>query len=381
MPASALVAVLCVRLLDESATFLPSGTLESFRADLGLSYTKAGTVLAMLAPGALVGGVFAAAADRHSRRVIAAGGAFGVAASLALFAAGGSFGLLALAAFVMGVASTAMVEATEVALVDLAGDDLRPYLARSNLLATVGDLLGPALIGGVAVAGLSWRAAFALGSVLVAVYGLALAAAPLPPPAPPAGDEATTARRVLLAVVRDPAVWVVGLIGVVIGVFDEPLYGFVIALLDHDRGASAGVATLVAVVGLSGGLVSYTVLARRLEAVADHRLLLGSAAAMAAGALVVAVVPLLPVAAVAVFVVTVGLSLAWLALQHRTLTLRPGQVGTTNAVLAAIELAGFWIPSAIGAVADRVGLAAAVAAFAALGAVLVALTYADGRRS
>ena len=368
-----------MRLLDESATFVPYGTLESFRADLGLTYTQAGTVLAMVAPGALLGAVFAAAADRHSRRVIASGGAFAVAASLALFAVGRSFGLLAVAAFVMGAASTAMVEAAEVALVDLAGDDLRPLLARSNLLATVGDLLGPALVGAVAVVGLSWRAAFALGSLLVALYGLVLGAVPLPPPAP-AGDEAPTARRVLLAVLRDPAVWVVGLIGLVIGVFDEPLYGFVIALLEHDRGASPGVATLVAVVGLSGGLLSYTVLARRLQAVPDHRLLLGSAAAMAVGALVVAVAPLLPVVAVAAFVVAVGLNLAWLALQHRSLTLRPGQVGTTSAVLAAIELGGFWIPSAIGAVADRAGLGPAVGAFAVLGAVLVALVWADGHR-
>ena len=74
-------------------------------------------MLAAIAPGALVGGVFAYAADRASRRLIAGGGAFGFALSLALFAGARSFGALVVAGFVMGLASTAMVDGAEVALV------------------------------------------------------------------------------------------------------------------------------------------------------------------------------------------------------------------------------------------------------------------------
>lgn len=48
----------------------------------------------------------------------------------------------------------------------------------------------------------------------------------------------------------------------------------------------------------------------------------------------------------------------------RSLTLRPGQVGTTQAVLATIEFTGFWIPTAIGAIADHAGLSRAVGAYA-----------------
>jgi len=81
--------------VDETAWFLPSGTLEQFRADLGLTYAEAGTVLALAAPGAIVGSVFSAAADHRSRRLIAAGGALGFGVALAAFAAGGSFAELA----------------------------------------------------------------------------------------------------------------------------------------------------------------------------------------------------------------------------------------------------------------------------------------------
>lgn len=374
--------MLLARLADESAIFLPFGSLEPFRADLGLTYAQAGAVLAAIAPGALAGGVFAAAADRYSRRVISAGGAFGFAIALAMFAVGGSFAVLAAAAFLMGMASTAMVDGAEVALVDLAGEDLRPFLARSNLLATVGDLLGPALLAGAVVVGLSWRAAFGVGAVLMTVYALALSGAPLPPPTRVAEGDGEDGRRPgLVAVLRDPAVWVMGVIGLLMVPFDEPLVGFTVALLEQDRGASPAVATVVAFAGITGGVLAFAVLARRFEGVDDHRLLTWSVAVMAAGAVTIAVVPVLAVVAVAGLVTAIGLSLAWLAMQHRSLLLRPGQVGTTNAVLGAIESTGAWLPMAIGALADRAGLTWAVGSFGVVGGFLVALSWWDGRRA
>ena len=379
-PVSAVAALLLVRLADESAVFIPFGTLEAFRADLGLTYAQAGTVLAAIAPGALVGGVFAYAADRCSRRLIAGGGAFGFALSLAMFAGGRSFAVLVVAGFVMGLASTAMVDGAEVALVELAGDDLRRYLARSNLLATAGDLLGPALIAAVVVAGLSWRVAFAVGAVLMALYGVALSTAPLPPPAANGGDGDDRGRPGLGDVLRDPAVWAIGLIGLLMTPFDEALVGFTIALLEQERGASGPTATVVAIVGVIGGVLAFTVLARRFEEVDDDRLLLRSMWLMSVAAVAIAVVPVLALVAVAGLLVSVGLSLGWLAVQHRSLTLRPGQVGTTKAVLNAIEFTGFWIPVAIGAIADRAGLTVAVGSYGLLGGAIVALAWWTGRR-
>lgn len=365
--------------------FLPFGALESFRDDLGLTYAQAGMVLAAIAPGALVGGVFSAASDHYSRRVISAGGAFGFALALAMFAAGGSFAVLVAGGFLMGMASTAMVDAAEVALVDIAGDDLKRYLARSNLLATFGDLLGPALLGGAVLFGLSWRAAFGVGAGLMTVYALLLAGAPLPPPRRHEhdGDEENGGLRRpgVMNVLRDPAVWVLGLIGLLMVPFDEPLVGFTIALLQEERGASAGVALMVAFVGIIGGVLAFTVLAKRFEDTDDHHLLMGSVCAMTAGAVVIAVVPVLAVVAVAGLVSAIGLSLAWLAMQHRTIMLRPGQVGTTNAVLGAIESSGSYLPIGIGVIADGAGLSWAVGSFAIVGAAMLALSWWSARRS
>ncbi|MDQ3897706.1 MAG: hypothetical protein M3326_10790, partial [Actinomycetota bacterium] len=86
-----MATVLFVRLADEAAFFLPAAALESFKTDLGLTYAQAGTVLALIPPGAVAGTVFAIAADRVSRRAIASAGAFAFAAGMAAFASGASF--------------------------------------------------------------------------------------------------------------------------------------------------------------------------------------------------------------------------------------------------------------------------------------------------
>ena len=372
--------------VDETAWFLPSGTLESFRADLGLTYAQAGTVLALVGPGALLGTVFAAMADRYSRRVIASGGAFAFAACMAAFAAGGSFLVLALASLAMGAAATAMVDGCEVALVDMVGEDeLRPALARWNLFGVFGDLAGPALVAGAAFAGFSWRASFWVVTALLLAYGAALAASPLPAPSSAKAaeeedeDEKRGSFRTMLAVARDRRVWIIGGIGLLSGPFDETLLGFTIALLETKRGASAGAATLVALIGLCGGLVAYTGLAKRFEAVPENRLLVWASAAMTVGVVGIAVLPWTPLVALAAFTTNVALSLAWLAIQHRTLSLRPGQVGTTKAVLAVIEFPDFLLPIAIGAVADQSGLVAAIGLYSVLGAGLVSLALASAR--
>lgn len=378
---SALVAILLVRLVDESATFLPSAALESFRADLGLSYAQAGAVLALIAPGSVAGSLFSVAADRVSRRLITAGGALGFGLCLAVFAAGESFAVLAAAAFLIGVSATAMVDAAEIALVDLVGEaDLRAYLARSNLLATIGDVLGPVVVAGVAVVGLSWRVTFWIGAVLLSAYGAALALSPIPPPSlPPADRPRASPVRTVLAVARDRRVWLVGAISMLMGPFDEPLLGFTIALLEQERQASAAAATVVAVVGVSGGVVAFAVLARRFAAVPESTLLVAAAFTMTVGATAIAVVPLVAMVAVATFVAAIGLNLAWLALQHRTLTLRPGEVGATTAVISTIEVVGFLVPVAIGAVADRTSLSVAIGCYGVLGLALTGLAMAARR--
>ena len=82
----------------------------------------------------------------------------------------------------MGFAGDAMVRATDVALVDVAGDRIELAVARATLLGTIGDLAGPALLAVCLTTGLGWRAAFVAAGLGMAGYGLLLASQPLPAP-------------------------------------------------------------------------------------------------------------------------------------------------------------------------------------------------------
>src|SRR5262249_49154380 len=154
------------------------------RADLGLSYAQAGVLLALLPAGGVLGVALMAAADFVSRRLVGAGGAFVFALCLLAFATSRSFAALAMAAFVWGAARHAFVPSPQLRLSDLAGDELDATLARTNLLGSLGQSLGPLSLALAAVGGFGWRPVFAVGGVLMLAYAARLAAQTLPPPRP-----------------------------------------------------------------------------------------------------------------------------------------------------------------------------------------------------
>ena len=364
-------ALLLVRFFDELASFMPTGTLESFRDDLDLSYAQAGAALTAIAPGALVGNVAAIAADFASRRLIIVLGALGYAGSMLTFAVAESFPVLLAAGFLVGVASTAMVDVSEVALADVAGARLRVLLARGNLLAYVGDLLGPVILFAVVASGSSWRVAFGIVAVILVGYAALLATHPLPAAAPE--PDAPRAMGTIVQVLRDPRVWVLALLAILLNPLDETVFAFGIALLEEERGLTASFAALSVGVANIGGIAAL-LLAPKLEGHDDDRILVtcgvGLAVSTAGFVLLpgwLAVPPLLGVGA--------GVAIAWTVLQHRELTLRPGQAGTTGAAISTISSLEYLAPIAIGALVDRVGLEGGMAVFIALPVGFAALAY------
>ena len=101
---------------------------------------------------------------------------------------------------------------------------------------------------------------------------------------------------------------------------------------------------------------------------------------LGASALVVAVVPAVPLVVLAAAVEGAALTVGWLALQHRTLTLRPGQPGATKAAVSAFEMTGFALPVAFAAAADTLGIRIGLALFAVPAFGLVALAGGLGDR-
>ena len=370
-----LVALLSVRLADESAGFLIPGSFESFRSELHLSYAQAATILAAGAPGAIVGNGFSIAADYFSRRVIAAGGAFWFAAAVAVFATTSSYPVLVGASFVIGVAASAMVDASELALVDVSGDDLPRMLGASNFLGSLGDLAGPVLIIAAAWLGFGWQAPFLLAAVLMAAYGVWLAMSPLPPPPP--HEDRQAPHRAVASIVRDRRVWTLGLMAMLLSPLDEPFLAFLIAHLQRTGGLSRSLATAIAMLTIVGALLGALEQAGRAPPTPP---LLRPALLVAGAVTSIALAPSVVLVLPGALVFGYGIIGFWTALQSRVLLLRPGHAGTVSAVVSTIEFAGFVIPIGIGIVVDAHGLRAGIACYAVLAVALAAFVLLDRAR-
>jgi MFS family permease len=371
------VSLLLAGFVDETVAFLPFGALEPLRRDLDLSYAQGAALLALYPGIGVAGGVFGVLADRHSRRLIAAGGALGYAAGLLLFAAGTNFPMLVAAIALMGFAGDAMVRATDVALVDVAGDRIELAVARGTLLGTVGDLAGPALLAGCLATGLGWRAAFVAAGLGMAGYGLLLASQPLPGPSQSsraASEAGAQPRGEVVAVLRDRRVFRLGLLAALVDVFDEPFLAFAIAYLVTTRGLAPGVAALTAGVGLAGGVAAaaWASRAERSEITpsAVATLLVGGV-----GAIVLGTHPV--VAALGAAGVGAAVNLAWISLEARVLTLRPGQAGTTSAVVSAVAQVAILVPLGAGVVADGAGVTTALLLYLAMAVVFAVVNSRD----
>jgi predicted MFS family arabinose efflux permease len=253
----------------------------------------------------------------------------------------------------------------------VAGDDTSAQISRSFVFGAAGELLGPLLLIGVAAAGFGWRNAFGVAAALTAVYAVWLATYRLPAPRPHGDDESP--RGGLAKILRDPQVWYLGGLALVLGTLDEEFVAFLIAYLRSDRGVSVELATSLAFVAALGSLVGFVSTSRR--GYRPHRRSLRDHAIWMLGAGLVALAsPSLVLTAVAVLVFGVAVARYWIALKTRIVDLHPERRGTVGAVITTIEFSGFVLPLVCGSIADGFGVRAGFAStvgFAALSLLLV----------
>ena len=370
-----MASLLVVRLFDEWFSFLPAGSLEPLRRDLDLTYAQLSSLLILMTAGGLVGGLFAIAADRVSRRVQASLGALGYGISLACWGLGEEVWILGAGAVLLGLSSDALLSACEVALVDLAGDDLVAVLAPGNLGAEIGDLLGPLLLAAAAGLGWSWRAPFIFGAVAFVVYAAVLAAQPLPRPRadPDRGSPASD----VWACLRDRRVWRLSVVSLLFDTMDEPFLGFAIAFLEVDRGQSHGVAVLVGASVLMGGMLGAAALTLGVGGRTGRAgPSVGAAMMLVFSVLGIIIAPTIPLQIVFGLVGGAASVAFWTRLQAGILGLRPGQPGTTAAVVGYLSLPGALCPLAAAAAADRFGLRAALGVYLLVAVALTVVTAA-----
>ncbi|MGH9024862.1 MAG: MFS transporter [Acidimicrobiia bacterium] len=376
IPPGLLAALLLVDFTDEwCSTLLPVAT-PAIRADLGLSYAEAGLLLGLIFGGGIVGGVATAAADFVSRRALAGAGAVVYGLCMLAFGFSDEFVVLAISAFIWGAASDAFVHGAELALADLAGDDLEPTLATVNFLGAFGTVLAPIVLSVSFVTGASWRVPFVAGGVLAIGYGVVLASLSLPRPQGD-GDEHTPL-RVVRAVLRDPLVRRLAFVELISESLDLAFLGFMAVYLEQARGFSSAAASALLAVVLGGTVVGFAfVAAARLRpGVGTLR-----PAALVEAVAILGIIVLPGWFGVALGGLVFGISGAfwWVAFQAAVLRARPTQTGTTWAVVSYLSLPALLAAPAAGYLADRYGVGAAMALFPTLAAVAVLAAPGPGR--
>jgi predicted MFS family arabinose efflux permease len=379
-------AALSVRLIDEWWSYLPGGIIEDLRSDLGVSYSEAGSLIAIAVLSGLVGGPLGALADVADRRLVAVTGSALQTLGLILFATGSSFPILALGVLLLGAAGDLVIRPLEAALAEsLSDDELERSLGRQHVLSFVGDFLGPALLTLGAVTWIGWRGAFWITAGAVACYTVFLLTISFPAPARTAHGE-TSNRSGFRDLLRRKDVLRLVVLDVLLFPLDEPIAAFAVAAVAIDR---SSIAQVIAFGYVLGGLLSSAIVGRRgLDRFAQYgggpSLVIGSLGVVAAiaatefGSLDATVAGI--GAAIAMVIVGVGMGFTWADLHHQQLTVVPGRSASVASIVGTLSSVGALWPTLAGWVSDQGSITAALSLFA-VAAVALSFALHKGNRS
>lgn len=355
--------LLAVEFLDEVVFGVREAAWPLIRDDLRLSYTQVGLILSVPPlVGHLVEPALGILGDVWHRRALVLGGGVAFAAGTLLVGLSTSFWLLLAASILSNPASGAFVGLSQATLMDAAPARREQNMARWALAGSVGNSVGPAAVGACVWAGVSWRWGFLLAGALML---LAVAAAWRHRFETPAGTAGVRTRAALaeglrgaLSALRRRAVlrWLVLL---QLGDFTyDILRGFLALYFVDVVGAGEwGGALAVAAwtwVGLAGDFAVVPLLER----------VRGLSYLRVSTAVVLVLFPSMLLArGFALKLVLLGLlglaNAGWYAIiKARLYGELPGQSGTVAMTLGNVfGLAGSLVPLALGAYAERYGLA------------------------
>jgi MFS transporter, FSR family, fosmidomycin resistance protein len=375
--AAVLAAALAVELVDELADGVKAAALPLIRRDLALSYGQIGLLASVpLLLGSLLElplGVLAGHGRRRRAAVLLGGAVFIL--SLAGAAVARSFAGLLIAFVVFFPASGAFVTLTQSGLMDADPARREQHMARWELAGSAGSVAGPALLIAVLAAGGDWRSAYLVLALAAAAAWLGAARNP-PQPAPadgrrdrpgnvaaPPPDQPralAAARRALAApVLRWLALLQVS--DLLLDVFTGFLALYLVAVVH----ATPAQAALGVAIRLGAGLAGDAALIRTLRHGGGLRLLRASAAAAAVAFPGFLLVPGLWPKLMLLACVSVITAPWYPVLQAQLYASLPDQSGVVVSLSSAAGLLGGAAPLAVGFLAQRFGLAWALAGLAA----------------
>jgi MFS transporter, FSR family, fosmidomycin resistance protein len=362
-----LAAALAVELVDELVDGTKSAALPLIRESLGLSYGQVGLLASVpLLLGSLLElplGVLAGHGRRRRVAVLAGGVVFILA--LAAAAAARSFAVLLTAFVIFFPASGAFVSLTQSGLMDADPGRRERHMARWELAGSAGSVAGPFLLIAVLAAGGGWRSAF--GVLALAATVAWLAAAWNPPAAadgPLAGPGTAAATRRVLAALRRPGVARCLVLLQACDLLLDVLTGFVALYLVDVVHATPGQAALGVAIRLGAGLAGDAAVVWALRWAGGLSLLRVGAAAAALLYPGFLLVPGIGLKLLLLGALSFATAPWYPLLQARLYASLPDSSGIAVSLSSAAGLLGGVGPLAVGLLAQRFGLAWALAGLA-----------------
>jgi MFS family permease len=352
-------------LLDELASGAP--TISAPDIQRAFTLTHASTTLVIFVVPAIVGFIVDPfvflASDRYPRKWFVGGG-LGVMA-IASFAAAlaPNTAVLAGAIACWYVASGAASSVAQATLVDRDPAQGARTMTRWTLFAAIGDLVAPLALGGLAAAGLSWRASFVLVGIALSIWCIAVTAARFPETRSAHDDEPERPPllQALRVALRD-RVLVLWLLGVALcDLLDEILVVFASLHVRIELGASPAWQSAILTSLVVGGIVGLAVLDRLLTRYSDTKLLVWCCITCAVTYAAWLASPSLLVSAILMFPVGATSATLYPLATARAYARCPGRSGVVLAASNLFTPFGLMLPWLLGMVADRTGTLVALA--------------------
>jgi FSR family fosmidomycin resistance protein-like MFS transporter len=333
------------------------------RTDLDLSYVELGILLSLPSVfGSALEPFLALLGQAGHRRTLMRAGGVGLATATAIAALSDGYLALMCALLLASPASGMFVGLAQTVLMDTDPSRHEQNMARWGLAGSLGMVAGPATLGAALWLGFGWRAALGILTLITvplvaAAWRMPIAEIAVRDPSTPTLRDA--ARDALAALRKRPVLRWLTLLQCADLMLDV-LHGLLaLYFLDVARASGAGVAVALALwtgVGLMGDALAVWVL----ERVPGTRYLRATAAALLVfypGFLLLDA----PAAKLFMLGAIALLNSGWYSvLQGRLYSELPGRSATVMALGSLFGIAGGMLPLAIGALADRFGLGAAM---------------------
>jgi MFS family permease len=372
-----------VAFTDELATgIVPAGAPElAANFHLGVAAAAGWTLFAFQLLGVLLEPPLLAIARGPRARRLRTLGLVGMAAGLAFAAVAPSYPALLAALALYGPACGLGTCLAQASLAEADPARTEAALARWNLSGLLGDLAAPGALAASVALGLSWRGALAAAALAAGAQALVVGRAPAPGPAAEEDQDewGATVGEALRAALATPALLGWELAASACTLLDETLVSFGALWLAQRLGAGPAARAAVLTAWTLGGIAGSGLLARAAGRVRPRSLLLaaGLGSAVCYGAWLAA-----PSVAWSAFTAgAAGLFTAahYPLLKARAFAALPGRPNVVQAVASAFSAVDLVVPIALGAVADRAGLLAAMLVLLVQPAVVLAAAAATRR--